>query len=107
MKLLFQNNIVDADNAKDTLNLAKQSYSGAQDFIVKFKHKKYSTFEDKLFSIPTDKIGKIFSSMDFWEYFATASSKNKKLGFHEYGAKYYEEYFCKQKKFKSQNDSDV
>jgi len=100
-KVTIPSEIVDRDTAKDTLNLAEKIYELTKRFIEKSKPKNFSSLENRLYTIHQDKLLKIFSSQDFWEYFIVSSKGDIRLNFHEYAVKYHDEYLCKNKMFKT------
>lgn len=91
--------VVPEKNAKDTINLAEHIYNFTQEYITTKNVKRFTSFEDKHFAIPTEKIVKMLNVEDFWEYYIDQLSRNRQADFIEHCVRYWDEYYCRKRTY--------
>jgi len=99
-QVTIPNEVVSEKNSSDTLRLAQLIFENTENYIKTTKPRIYSSFEDKFFSLPLQKMINMFNEYDFWEYVLDQLKSNMKFDFMKYAVKYWELYFNKNKKFK-------
>ena len=98
-KITIPSAIVPERNAKDTVNLAKVLLDSVREYTVSNTPRKSSPWQDRYFVMPPEKSAKMMQSSDFWQFVISKSNELKRFDILEFGVKYYENYFCKNKLF--------